>query len=68
MSERLTERQRRVLSFAVECNGIIKSNFPRSSYWRNFDQLERRGLLDRRGGYIYYATDRAKAALSVKEE
>lgn len=43
MTRKLTEAQRKVLSACAD-GGRTKSQF-HSKYWRNFDQLERRGLL-----------------------
>lgn len=62
MTERLTAGQLSVLRIAVGLDGITKGRLP-GSYWRNVDQLEKRGLLTRNGGYVYRATESGHDAL-----
>jgi hypothetical protein len=59
--ERLTDGQLTVLRTAIEWGCVEKSRLL-GSLWRNFDQLERRGLLTRNGGYVYRATERGLEA------
>ena len=61
MSRNLTFRQRELLLDACQCLGISKGRY-HGTYWRNFDQLERRRLIavtDHRK-MVYHATDAGK--------
>lgn len=61
MSERLTDGQRIVLLAAA--TGVRKGVMP-GSLWRNFDQLEKRGLIQPHGMYmLYVATDTGREIL-----
>lgn len=51
----LTDGQFLVLQAAQRVSGVSKGSVP-GSMWRNLDQLERRGLIERRGFGDYFAT------------
>ena len=66
----LTERQRELLVAAEPQRGrtvtvIYKSGWP-GTYWRSFDQLERRGLLELRTSGRYIITDAGRDALKTE--
>lgn len=59
---KLTAGQRDVLSAAARQEGTRKGR--PGSLWRNFDQLERRGLIVCHGFGLYHITDIGRAALA----
>ena len=67
---KLTERQRELLIIAAEystprmLNPIYKRSFA-GKYWRVFDRLEERGLLELRTGGRYIITEAGREALAA---
>lgn len=59
---RLTKRQREVL-YATCVGGVRKGDWP-SAYWRTFDQLAARGLVNLRIYGKYEIADSGRAALA----
>jgi hypothetical protein len=62
--KRITENQMKVLSAAASY-GASKGNF-HGKYWRNFDQLERRGLIARQQFTGFYRLTDAGKTLEIK--
>lgn len=60
---KLTTGQITVLRAAAKETGVSKANAS-GRYWRNFDQLEMRGLIERRG-IVYVVTDAGLDALRI---
>ena len=58
----LTDGQITMLRAAAKPNGVSKAQVA-SHYWRNLDQLERRGLITNRGFLYYFATDLGRVEL-----
>lgn len=59
---KLTKAQRELL-FATCVGGCRKGVWP-STYWRTFDQLTRRGLIEQRFPATYYATEAGRSAIA----
>ena len=57
VTSKLTEGQKAVLVAAARASGVTKGSMP-GRFWRNFDQLERRGLISLRNWGVYVATNR----------
>lgn len=65
MSERnLTRGQLIVLQAACRPEGVSKG-ITAGQLWRNFDQLERRGLISLRNWGLYVATERGRKIVSA---